>query len=225
MKRIILLLILIIVVGCTVENENLISTEFETEELISIDVENEEIVSEAENNNTNPETATFAGGCFWCIEAAYDGLEGVHEAVSGYTGGHTKNPTYKDVLTGKTGHYEAIQVKFNPAVISYKELLKIFWRQIDPTDDGGQFVDRGSQYKTVIFYHDKKQKSLAEESKKELENSKKFDKPIVTQILPFEKFYQAEEYHQDYAKKRALSYKLYEGGSGRPKFKEETWGE
>jgi peptide methionine sulfoxide reductase msrA/msrB len=169
------------------------------------------------------EKATFAGGCFWCIEASFEGIDGVMDVVSGYTGGDMENPSYKDVSSGKSGHLEAVQVTFNPDVISYKELLDLFWRQIDPTDDGGQFADRGPQYRTAIFFHDENQKALAEKSKNELEDSGKFDNPIVTEIRPASTFYLAEEHHQDYAQKRTLQYKLYEKASGRKDFKEDVW--
>jgi len=169
------------------------------------------------------EKATFAGGCFWCIESVFDELEGVKEAVSGYTGGKTKNPTYYEVSSGKTGHYEAVEVTFDTNKIKYRELVEIFWQQIDPTDPGGQFVDRGSQYKTAIFYHNEEQKRIAEESKKKLEKSGKFDKPIVTEIKKVPKFYAAEGYHQDYYKTCPLRYKAYKIGSGRESFLKKTW--
>jgi len=148
------------------------------------------------------EESTFAGGCFWCMESAFQEVNGVLTVVSGYSNGEKENPTYEEVLTGKTGHFEAVRVTYDPKVISYEELLNIFWRQIDPTDSEGQFADRGSQYKTAIFYHNEEQRIAAEKSKKELEESKKFDDPIVTEILPILNFYPAEEYHQDYYKKR-----------------------
>ncbi|UCH12985.1 MAG: peptide-methionine (S)-S-oxide reductase MsrA, partial [Candidatus Omnitrophota bacterium] len=147
------------------------------------------------------EKATFAGGCFWCVEATFEEINGVKEVISGYTGGTKKNPTYKEVSSGTTGHFEAIQITYEPSVVSYKELLDIFWRQIDPTDAGGQFADKGSQYMTAIFYHNEKQRKLAEESKKELEKSGRFQKPIATKIIKASKFYKAEDYHQDYYKK------------------------
>jgi peptide methionine sulfoxide reductase msrA/msrB len=171
------------------------------------------------------ETATFAGGCFWCMEAAFESVDGVVEAVSGYTGGTVVNPTYEQVSRGGTGHLETVQVYYDPAVVSYDELLDVFWRNIDPTDDGGQFVDRGGQYKTAIFYPDLVQKALAEASREELGNSGRFDEPVVSGILEFIVFYEAEEYHQDYYKKNVLNYKLYSSGSGRESFIEEHWGE
>ncbi len=169
------------------------------------------------------EKAAFAGGCFWCIESAFDELEGVKEAVSGYTGGKTKNPTYAEVCTGKTGHFEAVQVTFDSNKITYKELVEIFWQQIDPTDPTGQFADRGSQYKTAIFYHNEEQKKIAEESKKKLEKSGKFDKPIVTEIKEASEFYPAEDYHQNYYKTCPLRYQNYKIGSGRESFLKRVW--
>lgn len=169
--------------------------------------------------------ATFAGGCFWCMEHPFEELDGVYEVVSGYTGGHDTDPTYNEVSSGNTGHVEAVQVKYDPKVISYQRLLDVFWRQINPTDDGGQFVDRGEQYTTAIFYSDIHQKQVAEASKDELTRLEIYDKPIVTKILPLDAFYEAEEYHQDYYKKNPLKYKFYRGGSGRDKYLDSVWGE
>ena len=169
-------------------------------------------------------TATFAGGCFWCTEADFEKLPGVVKVISGYTGGVKKNPSYAEVSSGKTGHVEAVQVYYDPSKISYEELLDSFWRHINPTDDGGQFVDRGNQYRGAIFYHDEDQKRLAEKSKEALGNSGKFGKPIVTDILPYTIFYAAEEYHQDYYKKHSLKYSFYRHGSGRDQFLEKVWG-
>jgi peptide methionine sulfoxide reductase msrA/msrB len=174
-----------------------------------------------ENKETSE--AIFAGGCFWCIEKAFEDLEGVKEAYAGYTGGITKNPTYEEVSSGKTGHYEAIKVLYDPNKITYKELVNFFFKQIDPTDGSGQFTDKGSQYKTAIFYNNEKEKKIAEESKKELSESGKFDKPIVTEILSKKEFYIAEEYHQDYSKKNPIQYSIYETGSGRKGFIEDIW--
>jgi peptide methionine sulfoxide reductase msrA/msrB len=174
-------------------------------------------------SNPTLEKATFAGGCFWCLEDAFQRLDGVVEAISGYTGGKKENPTYEEVCSGKTGHYEAVQITYDPARITYKGLLDFFWRQIDPTDEQGQFVDIGSQYRTAVFFHNREQKVLAEKSKEELEKSKKFEKPIATEILPFTKFFPAEEYHQDYATKNVLHYHTYKKGSGRERFIEEKW--
>jgi peptide methionine sulfoxide reductase msrA/msrB len=170
------------------------------------------------------EKATFAGGCFWCMESAFKGLPGVEEVVSGYTGGKTKNPTYEEVSSGRTGHREAIQVLFDPGKVSYEQLLDVYWRQVDPTDPGGQFADRGSQYKTAIFYHDENQKVLAEKSKQALQSSGEYDKPIVTEILPASAFYAAEEYHQDYSEKNPVRYEMYRRGSGREQYLEKMWG-
>jgi len=173
----------------------------------------------------NAKIATFAGGCFWCMEAAFEERDGIMEVISGYTSGKKQDPTYEEVSSGTTGHVEAIQVIYDPEKITYNELLGIFWRQIDPTDAGGQFADRGSQYQTAIFYSNDEEKKQAEQSKKNLEESGKFDKPIVTKILEVSKFFKAEEYHQDYSKKRTIQYRLYEAGSGRKKYIKETWGE
>lgn len=167
--------------------------------------------------------ATLAGGCFWCMEPPFEGLEGVEKVVAGYTGGDVDNPSYEEVSSGKTGHYEAIQITYDPRKISYDKLLDIFWRQIDPTDAGGQFADQGSQYKTAIFYHNQMQKDLAEKSKQKLEKSGKFDKPIATQILPYKAFFMAEDYHQDYYKTNAERYKYYKQGSGREDYLKENW--
>jgi len=168
--------------------------------------------------------ATFAGGCFWCTEADFEKLPGVSKAISGYTGGHKENPSYEEVSSGTTGHVEAVQVYYDPSKLTYEELLDYFWRHIDPTDGGGQFVDRGSQYRSVIFYHDEDQKKLAEKSKEDLSKSGKFNKPVVTEIIKFTKFYEAEEYHQDYYKKNPLRYKYYRYNSGRDQFLKKVWG-
>jgi peptide methionine sulfoxide reductase msrA/msrB len=168
--------------------------------------------------------ATFAGGCFWCTEADFGKLPGVVKVVSGYTGGEKKNPTYGEVSSGTTGHVEAIQVYYDPSKITYGELLDFFWKHIDPTDKGGQFVDRGLQYRSAIFYHDEEQKGLAEKSKEELDKSGRFNKPVVTEIVRFTKFYDAEEYHQDYYKKHSLKYSFYRNGSGRDQFLRKAWG-
>jgi len=220
-----LIAILIFIVGCTniVEDENMVEKENTQMSDEKKQMEDKDIGSY--NNNEDLKTATFAGGCFWCMEATLEISEGVIDVVSGYSGGEEENPTYKEVSSGKTGHKEAINVTFDSKKVSYEQLLDLFWRQIDPTDDGGQFADRGSHYKTAIFYHDENQKKLAEASKEKLEKSGKFDKPIVTEIIQFTNFYPAEEYHQDYSKKRTIQYKLYEKGSGRLKYKEEMWSE
>jgi peptide methionine sulfoxide reductase msrA/msrB len=170
------------------------------------------------------EIATFAGGCFWCTEADFEKVEGVVKVTSGYTGGHKENPTYEEVSAGGTGHVEAVQVVFDPEKVSYKELLGYFWRHVDPTDPGGQFVDRGSQYRSAIFYHNEEQRRLAEKSKDELNKSQRFEKPIVTEIVKFTKFYRAEDYHQDYYKKHSIRYKYYRYASGRDQFLKKVWG-
>jgi peptide methionine sulfoxide reductase msrA/msrB len=175
--------------------------------------------------NKRVEKATFAGGCFWCMEYPFEKLDGVIEVISGYTGGHEANPTYEEVSRGSTGHLEAVQITYDPDRITYQELLDVYWRQIDPTDAGGSFVDRGSQYKSAIFYHDDKQKQLAEISKRKLDKSGRYEKPIVTEILQFYKFYEAEEYHQDYYKKSPLKYKYYRYRSGRDQYLKKTWGD
>jgi len=168
--------------------------------------------------------ATFAGGCFWCMEPPFEKLAGVKKVISGYTGGRTKNPTYKDVSHGSTGHVEAVQIHFDPAKISYQDLLEVFWRNVDPTDGGGQFVDRGDSYVTGIFVHNAEQKNRALESKMKLEESKRYDRKIVTPIVQVMKFYPAEGYHQDYYKKNPVRYKYYRYRSGRDEFIEKTWG-
>ncbi len=171
----------------------------------------------------NLEVATFAGGCFWCTESDFEKVPGVVKVISGYTGGQKENPTYEEVSSGSTGHVESVQVFYDPKKVTYDDLLNYFWRHIDPTDGSGQFVDRGAQYRSVIFYHDKVQKETAEKSKEALEKSGKFKKPIVTEILMFSRFYPAEEYHQDYYKKNPLRYKYYRFGSGRDQFLEKVW--
>ncbi len=171
------------------------------------------------------EVATFAGGCFWCMEPAFEKLEGVHTVVSGYMGGHTKNPTYETVTSGNSGHYEVVQIEFDPQKISYDTLISVFWQQIDPTDAKGSFVDRGDQYRSAIFTHSETQQQAATRSKQALSNSGKFDKPIATEILSADTFYVAENYHQDYYKNHALRYKLYRANSGRDDFIKQHWQE
>lgn len=171
------------------------------------------------------EKATFAGGCFWCMESPFEKLEGVKEVISGYTGGHEESPTYKEVSAGGTGHLEAVQIIYVPSKITYSELLDVFWKQIDPTDSDGQFVDKGQQYGTAIFYHNEEQKHLAEKSKEELEKSGRYDRQIVTKIVKASKFYRAEEYHQDYYEKNPIRYKYYRYNSGRDRYLKKTWGD
>jgi methionine-S-sulfoxide reductase len=167
--------------------------------------------------------ATFAGGCFWCMEASFEAREGVIEAISGYSGGTTENPSYEQVTQGLSGHLEAVQVYYDPELVSYEELLEIFWRNIDPTDNEGQFADKGSQYRTAIFYHDNEQKNSAEIAKDQLESSGIFNKPIITEIRPYSTFYKAEEYHQDYYMKNVLRYNTYKKLSGREDFFDKYW--
>lgn len=171
------------------------------------------------------DTATFAGGCFWCIEEVFEELDGVKKVVSGYIGGHVGNPTYEEVSSGTTDHRESVQIIFDPDIISYSELVDIFWKQIDPTDAGGSFVDRGSQYLSAIFYHDDMQRKIAEASKLELERSGIFDKPIVTDIIKFNVFYPAEEYHQQFCKKNPVRYYSYRSASGRDRYIKAVWGD
>ncbi len=176
-----------------------------------------------DSKNMKTETATFAGGCFWCVESDFKNVDGVIDVISGYTGGKKENPTYEEVSGGKTGHLEAVQVVFDPQKISYSEILDIFWKHIDPTDAGGQFVDRGSQYRSAIFYHNEEQRKIAIESKERLAGSAIFDRPVVTEILRFDKFYPAEDYHQDYSDKNPVRYKNYRHHSGRDQFIQEKW--
>ncbi len=172
---------------------------------------------------TQTEKATFAGGCFWCMVHPFESYDGVISVISGYTGGHIEDPTYEEVCSGKTGHLEAVEITFDPEKIGFDKLLDIFWRQINPTDAGGQFVDRGEQYASAIFYHSPEQKALAESSLKALEASKRFKNPIVTAIRPAETFYPAENYHQDYHKTNTHRYRMYRMHSGRDMFLEEHW--
>ncbi|MDZ7379899.1 MAG: peptide-methionine (S)-S-oxide reductase MsrA [candidate division KSB1 bacterium] len=169
--------------------------------------------------------ATFAGGCFWCMEPPFDKLEGVISTTSGYIGGHTTNPTYKEVSAGGTGHAEAVEIVYDPSKISYARLLEVFWRNIDPLTPNGQFCDKGTQYRAGIFYHDETQKQLAEASKQALEASKRFKAPIVTEITPASTFYPAEDYHQDYYLKNPLRYKFYRYNCGRDQRLHELWGD
>jgi peptide methionine sulfoxide reductase msrA/msrB len=188
------------------------------------DAKNPEENGNMVKNDSKQQVATFAGGCFWCIEADFEKVPGVVKVISGYTGGDQVDPTYEEVSSGRTNHLEAVQVYYDPSTVAYEELLDIFWRHIDPTDEGGQFVDRGSQYCTAIFYHNEEQKGSAQRSKKDLAASGRFDKPIATEIREFEAFYEAEAYHQDYYKNNPLRYKLYRRGSGRDQFIDKTWG-
>jgi len=172
---------------------------------------------------SHAEQATFAGGCFWCMEAPFEQLPGVRSVVSGYTGGAKPNPTYEEVSSGTTGHAEAVQVTYEPSTITYAKLLEVFWRNVDPTTLNRQFADVGTQYRTAIFYHTDEQQRQAVDSKRQLEQSGTFTKPIVTEIVPATTFYPAEDYHQDYYKKHPFQFKLYEAGSGREAYRKKTW--
>ena len=180
--------------------------------------------SKPDNSKKKVEKATFAGGCFWCMQPPFDKLDGVISTTVGYCGGKEKNPTYKQVSAGKTGHAEAVEIEYDPSRISYAQLLDVFWRNIDPTQKDGQFNDLGRQYRTAIFYHNEEQRRLAEASKEELGKSGRFAKEIVTEIVPATAFYKAEEYHQDYYKKNPLRYKFYRYGSGRDDYLVRKWG-
>lgn len=168
--------------------------------------------------------ATFAGGCFWCMEPPYDKLDGVISTTSGYTDGRTKNPTYTTVSSGRTGHTEAMQVVYDPAKVSFEQLVEVFWKNIDPTDVKGQFCDRGAHYRPTLFYHDEAQRELAERSRVELERNKPFEQDITTPIVAASTFYPAEEYHQDYYLKNPLRYNFYRSSCGRDKRLYQLWG-
>jgi peptide-methionine (S)-S-oxide reductase len=170
-------------------------------------------------------TATFAGGCFWCMEPPFDAIDGVVSTTSGYAGGRTQNPSYEEVSSGSTGHAESIRIVYDPQKVSYEKLLDVYWHNIDPTTPNQQFCDRGTQYRTIIFYHDQEQKRLAEASKKKLEDSKQLKEPIVTEIVEASQFYPAEDYHQDYYQKNPLRYKYYRYACGRDQRLRELWGE
>ena len=175
-------------------------------------------------SSTGSAKATFAGGCFWCMEPPFDKLPGVISTTSGYTGGHTPQPTYREVSAGGTGHAEAVQVVYDPQKVSYEKLLEVFWHNIDPTQKDGQFCDHGNQYRTAIFYHDETQKQLAEASKAQLQKTKPFQGEIVTEIVPAGEFYPAEDYHQDYYLKNPLRYKFYRTTCGRDQRLQTLWG-
>lgn len=169
--------------------------------------------------------ATFAGGCFWCTESDFEKVEGVDRVISGYTGGKLENPTYSQVSSGRTQHIESVEVHYDPSVISYEQLLNAFWKMIDPTDAGGQFVDRGHQYTSAIFVHNAEQQRAAGVSLKALAQSERYEKPVVTPIRQAGNFYPAEDYHQDYYKKNPLRYRLYRWNSGRDQYLEQIWGD
>ncbi|MEO7558402.1 MAG: peptide-methionine (S)-S-oxide reductase MsrA [Gammaproteobacteria bacterium] len=180
--------------------------------------------TEPTENGKDLATATFAGGCFWCVESDFDKVQGVVSTTSGYTGGEKKNPNYTEVSAGGTGHAEAVQIVYDPKKISYAELLKVFWRNVDPLDAQGQFCDKGDQYRAEVFYHNDEQKQLAGQSKAALEKSARFKQPIVTKIVPATQFYPAEEYHQDFHNKNPLRYKFYRFNCGRDQRLEDLWG-
>ncbi|WP_347300909.1 peptide-methionine (S)-S-oxide reductase MsrA [Dolosigranulum savutiense] len=171
----------------------------------------------------NFKTAVFAGGCFWCMVKPFDSLDGIEQVLSGYTGGHVEHPTYEEVCSGTTGHTEAVEITYDPSKMSYEELVHIYWQQTDPTDASGQFADRGDSYRPVIFYENEEEKAIAEQSKRELDESGRFTKPIVVSIEEKETFYPAEDYHQDFYKKNNAHYTLYRKGSGRDDFLDEHW--
>jgi peptide-methionine (S)-S-oxide reductase len=173
---------------------------------------------------TRVEKATFAGGCFWCMEPPFDELPGVISTTSGYTGGQKKSPTYEEVSAGGTGHAESVEVVFDPAKVTYQQLLDVFWKNIDPITPDRQFCDVGTQYRSAIFYHSEEQQRLAQASKKALEDSGRFKQPIVTEIVAASPFYRAEDYHQDYYKKNPIRFKYYKYGCGRAKRLEQRWG-
>jgi methionine-S-sulfoxide reductase len=179
----------------------------------------------AMNETEHLEKATLAGGCFWCMEPPFDALEGVISTMPGYAGGHLENPTYEQVCSGETGHTEVIQITYDKRKLSFEEILDVFWKQIDPTALNRQFADAGSQYRTAIFYHDDEQRRIAEASKQTLEQSGRFDKPIVTEITPLKAFYPAEDYHQKFYQHNPQRYKFYRANSGRDQFLDKVWGD
>jgi peptide methionine sulfoxide reductase msrA/msrB len=181
-----------------------------------------EVENIMKETNAGIKTATFAGGCFWCVESDFEKVPGVVKVISGYTGGFRENPSYESY--GKDGHVEAVQVHYDASKTTYDELLDVFWKHIDPTDAEGQFADRGRSYRSAVFYHDEEQKRSAEKSKDNLAKSGRFAKPVLTEIIKFEKFYEAEDYHQDYHRKNPLRYRFYRNGSGRDQFLKKTWG-
>ncbi len=185
----------------------------------------DDLVTQPKRDHSALALATFAGGCFWCVEADFERVPGVVEATSGYTGGHTQNPTYRQVARGTTGHRESVEVRYDPRIVTYDGLLEAFWRIVDPTDAGGQFADRGEEYTTAIFFHTEAQRAAAERSKAALQASGRYAKSVVTPIVPARRFHIAEDYHQDYYWKNPLRYSFYRFGSGRDRYLEKTWGE
>ncbi len=184
-----------------------------------------ELRAEEQAASTVTAKATFAGGCFWCMEGPFDKIDGVISTTSGYAGGQVKDPTYGQVSSGRTGHTEVVQIVFDPKKVSYERLLDVFWKNIDPTVKNQQFCDRGSQYRSEIFYHDEEQKKLASASKAKLQNSKVLPADVVTEVTKLDAFYPAEEYHQDYYMKNPIRYKMYRSGCGRDRRLQELWGE
>ena len=181
-------------------------------------------IANAADRSDGTAVATFAGGCFWCMEPPFDVLDGVAATISGYIGGNTENPSYEQVSAGNTGHAEAVQVTYDPSKVSYEKLLEVFWQNVDPTTPDRQFCDRGSQYRTGIFYHNDAQKAAAQASKSKVDETKPFAEPVVTEITAAGTFYPAEDYHQDYYKKNPLRYKFYRFNCGRDQRLEELWG-
>lgn len=181
--------------------------------------------AQADQHSNTVKQAVFAGGCFWCIEADFEKLDGVKSVVSGYTGGAAETADYKTVTYNETGHYEAVRVDYDPSIVTYSELVEYFWRHIDPTDAEGQFCDKGSSYRSAIFYEGDEQQEVAEASLSSLQNNKPFEQAIVTPLLPAKPFYLAEDYHQDYYKKNPIRYRFYRNGCGRDRRVKELWGE
>ncbi len=192
--------------------------------LASVQAQNTAISTEAGASLEDLSRATFAGGCFWCMEGPFDKLDGVVSTTSGYTGGQTDNPSYPQVSSGSTGHTEAVQIVYDPAQISYEELLDVFWINHDPTESDGQFCDKGSQYRPGVFYHDEDQKRAAEASKADVERTRTFDEPVMTEITLAGTFYPAEDYHQDYYVRNPIRYKMYRYGCGRDRRLQQLWG-
>jgi len=192
--------------------------------LAGAQAQNTKALTETEAKLKDLSVATFAGGCFWCMEGPFDKLPGVISTTSGYIGGHSENPTYKEVSSGGTGHTEAVQIIFNPKKVEYEKLIEVFWENHDPTEANGQFCDKGSQYRPGIFYHGEEQKQIAEASRANIEKTKRFDEPVVTEITMAGTFYPAEDYHQDYYTKNPYRYKFYRFGCGRDTRLEQLWG-
>jgi peptide-methionine (S)-S-oxide reductase len=186
--------------------------------------ENLEFTKVHATDSSSTAKAYFAGGCFWCMEEAFEKVNGVIETVSGYMGGTVKNPTYEEVSAGQTGHAESVEVRYDPSKVTYTQLLEAFWRNVDPVTPDAQFCDHGNQYRAAIFYQGEEEKRLAEESKRAIEQSRRFSSPIVTQVIAASEFFQAEEYHQDFYKKNPIRYKYYKFTCGRAQRLESLWG-